>query len=97
MAKYSAEDLSSRINDLELDDEVKISLMEDITDSISPDESEELSSLKVEIEKVKTEYEDLKQKYKERFLKAAEVEEVKKEVKEDEDLEEKEVIDIKEI
>ena len=97
MAKYSAEDLSSRINDLELDDEVKISLMEDITDSISPDESEELSSLKAEIEKVKAEYEDLKQKYKERFLKAAEVEEVKEEVKEDEDLEEKEVIDIKEI
>ena len=97
MAKYSAEDLSSRINDLELDDEVKISLMEDITDSISPDESEELSSLKTEIEKVKAEYEDLKQKYKERFLKAAEVEEENVEVKEDEDLEEKEVIDIKEI
>ena len=97
MAKYSAEDLSSRINDLELDDEVKISLMEDITDSISPDESEELSSLKAEIEKVKAEYEDLKQKYKERFLKAAEVEEENVEVKEDEDLEEKEVIDIKEI
>ena len=97
MAKYSAEDLSSRINDLELDDEVKISLMEDITDSISPDESDELSSLKAEIEKVKAEYEDLKQKYKERFLKAAEVEEENAEVKEDEDLEEKEVIDIKEI
>lgn len=97
MAKYSAEDLSSRINDLELDDEVKISLMEDITDSISPDESEELFSLKAEIEKVKAEYEDLKQKYKERFLKAAEVEEENVEVKEDEDLEEKEVIDIKEI
>ena len=97
MAKYSAEELSSRINDLELDDEVKISLMEDITDSISPDESEELSLLKAEVEKVKAEYEDLKQKYKERFLKAAEVEEDKTEVKEDEDLEEKEVIDIKEI
>ena len=97
MAKYSAEELSSRINDLELDDEVKISLMEDITDSISPDESEELSLLKAEVEKVKAEYEDLKQKYKERFLKAAEVEEENVEVKEDEDLEEKEVIDIKEI
>ena len=96
MAKYSAEDLSSRINDLELDDEVKISLMEDITDSISPDESEELASLKSELEKAKADYDDLKEKYKERFLKAAEVEEVKDEVKEEE-LEEKEVIDIKEI
>ena len=97
MAKYSAEDLSSRINELELDDEVKISLMEDITDSVSPDESEELASLKAELEKAKADYEELKEKYKARFLNAVEdKEEVKEEVK-DEDLEEKEVIDIKEI
>ena len=70
MAKYSAEELSSRINDLELDDDVKISLMEDITDSVSADESEELASLQEQIEKVKSEYEDLKEKYKARFLQA---------------------------
>lgn len=92
MAKFSAEELSSRINDLELDDDVKISLMEDITDSISPDESEELSSLKEEISKKDSELEELKTKYKERFLKASEEKEEK-----EEDLEEKEVIDIKEI
>ena len=46
MAKYSAEELSSRINELELDDDVKISLMEDITDSVSPDESEELAGIR---------------------------------------------------
>ena len=97
MAKYSAEELSSRINDLELDDEVKISLMEDITDSVSPDESEELLHLREEVEKAKADYEDLKEKYKERFLKAAEVEEVPEVKEENEDLEEKEVIDIKEI
>lgn len=97
MAKYSAEELSSRINELELDDDVKISLMEDITDSISPAESEELASIKAEIEKKDAEIEELKEKYKARFLKAEEVkEEVNEEVK-DEDLEEKEVIDIKEI
>ena len=96
MAKYSAEDLSSRINELELDDEVKISLMEDITDSVSPDESEELASLKAELEKKSAELEELKEKYKARFLKAVEESEEVKEV-EDEDLEEKEVIDIKEI
>lgn len=96
MAKYSAEDLSSRINELELDDEVKISLMEDITDSVSPDESEELASIKGELEKKSAELEELKEKYKARFLKAVEDEEVKEEV-EDEDLKEKEVIDIKEI
>lgn len=94
MAKYSAEELSSRINDLELDDEVKISLMEDITDSVSADDSEELASLKDELEKKASELEDLKEKYKARFLKAVDTDE--KEEKE-EDLEEKEVIDIKEL
>lgn len=95
MSKFSAEELSSRINDLELDDDVKISLMEDITDSVSPDESEELSSLKEEIQKKDAEIEELKEKYKERFLKAAEEKEDAKEEKEE--LEEKEIIDIKEI
>ena len=95
MAKYSAEELSSRVNDLELDDEVKISLMEDITDSVSPDESEELAGVKAELEKAKADYEELKEKYKARFLKAVESEEEKEEV--EEDLEEKEVIDVKEL
>lgn len=94
MSKYSAEELSSRINDLELDDNVKISLMEDITDSISPDESEELTALKEDISRKDAELEELKTKYKERFLKATDE---KEEVEEKEDLEEKEVIDIKEI
>ena len=95
MAKYSAEELSSRINDLELDDEVKISLMEDITDSVSPDESEELASVRAELEKAKADYEELKEKYKARFLKAVESDEEEKE--DTEDLEEKEVIDVKEL
>ena len=58
MAKYSAEELSSRINDLEIDDDVKISLMEDITDSVSPDESEELAGIKAELEKKSAELEE---------------------------------------
>lgn len=95
MAKYSAEELSSRVNELDLDDDIKISLMEDITDSVSRDESEELAGIKSELEKSKADYEELKEKYKARFLKAVESEE-KEEVK-DEDLEEKEVIDVKEL
>lgn len=95
MAKYSAEELSSRINELELDDDVKISLMEDITDSVSPDESEELAGIKAELEKAKADYEELKEKYKARFLKAVESDEEEKE--DTEDLEEKEVIDVKEL
>ena len=95
MAKYSAEELSSRINDLDLDDDVKISLMEDITDSVSPDESEELAGIRAELEKAKADYEELKEKYKARFLKAVESDEEEKE--DTEDLEEKEVIDVKEL
>ena len=98
MAKYSAEELSSRIDGLELDDEVKISLMEDITDSLTPEENSELDEIKAELESVKAEYDSLKEKYKARFLKATEeVEEDAEEKIEDEELEEKEVIDVKEI
>lgn len=102
MAKYSAEELSGRVNELELDDDVKISLMEDITDSISNEESEELTTLKEELDKTKEEldkkeeeYDALKEKYKSRFLESTI--DVQEDKKEDEDLEEKEIIDIKEI
>lgn len=95
MAKLTKEELSARIDGLEIDDDVKISLMEDISDSISPEESEELSSLKEEIESLTAELIDLKAKYKERFLTA--VESSPKEDEEKEELEEKEVIDVKEI
>ena len=94
MSKFSAEELSSRINDLEIDDDVKISLMEDITDSISKDESEELATLKSELDKIKEEYDSLKEKYKSRFFEAVSTDEEKKD---DEELKEEEVIDIKEI
>ena len=97
MAKYSAEELSARVNDLELDDDVKISLMEDITDSLTPEENAELDSIKAELESLKAEYDSLKEKYKARFLSATE--EVKEEEvpEEEKEFEEKEVIDVKTI
>lgn len=94
MAKKSASELSEYINGLDLDDDVKISLMEDVTDSISPEESEELNRLKDEVNSYKEKYEEVKEKYKERFYSA-----VESDKKEDiqEELQEKEVIDIREI
>ena len=94
MAKKSASELSEYINGLELDDDVKISLMEDVTDSISPEENEELNRLKDEVNSYKEKYEEVKAKYKERFYSA-----VESDKKEDiqEELQEKEVIDIREI
>lgn len=77
MAKYSANELSARINDLEIDEDIKISLMEDITDSVSPEESEELSNLRAEIERKDAELKDLKEKYKSRFMSAVETDKKK--------------------
>ena len=83
--KLSKEELISKINGLEIDDNVKIELMEDVTDSFEVSETDN-----TELEEVKTKYEELKTKYKERFLKgdevATETEVVEKEeVEEDEE------------
>lgn len=94
--KLSKEELSAKINDLDIDEEVKISLLEDIADSVDveaePQENGELEELKIK-------YESLREKYKERFLKGSdETEEKEDEEKEDDDeLKEEEVIDVKEI
>ena len=84
--KLSKEELISKINGLEIDDNVKIELMEDVTDSMEV--APEVDN--TELEEVKAKYEELKTKYKERFLKgdevATETEVVEKEeVEEDEE------------
>ena len=85
--KLSKDELIAKINGYEIDDNIKIELMEDVTDSfentIDTSETDEL----------KTKYEELKQKYKDRFLKG---EETEKET-DNPEMEEKEVIDVKEI
>lgn len=91
MAKMSKEELISKINGLEIDDSVKIELMEDVTDSFEVAEPDT-----TENDELKTKYEELLTKYKERFLSNTEEKE-EKEDEEDDGLEEKEVIDIKEI
>lgn len=84
--KLSKDELISKINGLEIDDNVKIELMEDVTDSMEV--APEVDN--TELEEIKTKYEELKTKYKERFLKgdevATETEVVEKEeVEEDEE------------
>ena len=83
--KMSKDELISKIDGLEIDDTIKIELMEDITDSMEVTEVDNS-----ELEEVKAKYEELKTKYKERFLKgdevATETEVVEKdEVEEDEE------------
>ena len=87
--KLSKEELISKINGLEIDDNVKIELMEDVTDSFEVSETDN-----TELEEVKTKYEELKTKYKERFLKG---DDKKDEEEKEDEMEEKEVVDVKEI
>ena len=92
--KLSKDDLIKKINEKVLDEDVKIELMEDVTDSLeaNTDSSTEDSQ---RIEELETKYKNLQEKYKERFLKGSE--EPKETEKDDDELEEKEIIDVKEI
>lgn len=94
--KLSKEELSAKINELEIDEEIKVALMEDIADSI---EGSTEGADGGELEELKIKYEALRDKYKERFLKGNDEteEEEKDEETEDEELKEEEVIDVKEI
>lgn len=86
--KLSKEELKQKVTELVTDNEIAIQLLEDIEDSM---EVGEVDTTK--IEELQAKLDDLQEKYKQRFLKGDD----KKEKEVDEELEEKEVIDIKEI
>ena len=90
--KLSKEELKQKVNELVTDNDIAIQLLEDIEDSM---EVGEVDTTK--IDELQAKLDDLQEKYKQRFLKGDDKkdDEDKKEV--DEELEEKEVIDIKEI
>ena len=92
--KLSKEELKKKIDEVIEDDDLKISLLEDIEDSVEvQDETEKVE--KTAYDELKTEYDELKEKYKNRFLTS---DEVKEEVTEEDVGEEKEeVIDVEEI
>lgn len=95
--KLSKAELKQKISDSITDnDDLVISLLEDIEDSMSEDSAENImdETAKKELEELKWKYDDLKAKYKERFLSCKEKD---PEDEKDEGLEEKEVIDVKEI
>ena len=94
--KKSKDELKQAINELELSDEVKISLLEDIEDSVDvQDETEKVE--KSAYDELEIKYNELIQKYKERFLKSDDTEEETEEKEEVEELKEEEIIDVKEI
>lgn len=97
--KMSKQELKQRISDsIKDNDELVISLLEDVEDSMSDGSNDDvqMETLKKENEELKWKYEDMKTRYKERFL--AGVEEIKGNPEENiEEMEEKEIVDIKEI
>lgn len=90
--KMSKEELIKKINESEISDEMKVSLMEDITDSFEDVQETDLSGY---VEKEK--YDELLEKYKARFLSGDDKEDKKEDEDETEELKEEEVIDVKEI
>lgn len=92
--KLSKDELKAKIDEKITDEDLKIELLEDIEDSLDVVEDEVEKVLKEDYDKVMAELADLKEKYKARFLSKDEI----VEEKENEDgLEEKEEIDVKEI
>lgn len=96
--KLTKDELIAKINEKVEDDELKMELLEDISDSVDVTEEvtvseEEMKELSNKLEELSWKYEDLKTKYIERFLGGSdEVEEV-----EEKEEEKDEVIDVKEI
>ena len=102
MAKLTAQEFIKKWTEekgLTIDEDTQIEMMEDISDSISSSdtESEEVTKLKADLEKVSADYADLKERYKLRFMSTEAEEEKTEEEVEDEEPKEEEVIDIKEI
>ena len=87
--KLSKEELLTKINEKVMDEDVKIELLEDITDSFDIDDSNSNEEYEQRITELENKLQDVQEKYKERFLN-------KVEEKED-DEEKEEVIDVKEI
>lgn len=97
--KISKQELKQRISDAITDDEeLVISLLEDIEDSMIETNENVIDETKSkELEDLRWKYADLQEKYKERFLKGDDKKDAEDKKEVDEELEEKEVIDIKEI
>lgn len=99
--KLNKEELKKKVNEIVTDNDVAIQLLEDIEDSF--DESAEVDNSKIDelqakIDEQQSKIDELQEKYKERFLTGNKEEKTEdKKPEEDDGLEEKNIIDIKEI
>jgi hypothetical protein len=99
----SKEDFKKKIDTLEISEDKKIEILEDIEDSWTDDVNEEYRAryeaekkdMEASIASLEAETAELKAKYKERFFNSDSVETNKEDITED--IEEKKIIDVKEI
>ena len=98
MSKKTKDELITKIDSLQIDDDSKLELMEDISDSIEENGNSEVEKLKKENESLTKDVELWREKYKDRFMNKEEIKEIKEEkFEEPEEKEEKKYIDVKEI
>lgn len=90
MAKLSKDELKEKINACEISEELKVSLLEDIEDSV--DVQEEKAP---EVNEFEIKYNDLLEKYKTRFLEKNVEESIEEKIVEPQ--KEQEIVDVKEI
>lgn len=93
--KLSKDELIKKVNEKVMDEDVKIELMEDITDSFDVEEAAKDDGKDERISELEEQVKTLREKYKERFLSGTKEKE-EEEIDEGEKIEE-EYIDVKEI
>lgn len=99
----SKENFKKKIDELEISDDKKIEILEDIEDSWTEDVNEEYKAryeaekkeMEASIASLEAEAANLKAKYKERFFNSDSVENKEEDITED--IEDKKIIDVKEI
>lgn len=92
--KLSKEELKKKIDEKIENEDLKIELLEDIEDSVDVTKEDDTEKVeKTAYDEVVAERDEIKRKYIERFLNGKE----QSEKVEEEDLKEKEIIDVKEI
>lgn len=92
--KLTKEELNIKITESDINDDLKISLLEDINDSFSNDDI--IDDLKRQIDEISSERDDIKSKYIERFTNN-EIKINENSIKDLDDIKEKNYIDIQSI
>ena len=83
--KLSKEELKEKVSNLEIDDDLKIGLLEDIEDSFGEIVEDDSRVSREEYDDMSMKYEDMKKRYIERFLskeEVAELEDAKEKIEE---------------